>query len=167
MLGLEAKSKFNAFCTNIYVKRAIILACTCTNLLLCKKPLQWSYRHFFKRFQTEQRILTVNKSKIIGEKTLNGDHFGTERNHELNNDEKTLFGVFYQICDKCFIPLTAKYVYLRFSKIVSFLQVLSQFLLGLEARSDLIAFYTKFSVQRAIFLPSTCTSLLLCSKPVH
>ena len=36
----------------------------------------------------------VNKSKIIDEKTLNGDHFGPECNHELNSNEKILFWVF-------------------------------------------------------------------------
>ena len=33
----------------------------------------------------------VNKTKIIAKKSFNGDHFGTECNHELNNDEEMLF----------------------------------------------------------------------------
>ena len=41
----------------------------------------------------------VTKSKIICERALNGRHFETEGNHELNKHEKTLHWVFYQICD--------------------------------------------------------------------
>ena len=48
----------------------------------------------FFRLQTEERVLKVNKSKIIGENIFNGDHFGTEGNHESSNDEKTLLWVF-------------------------------------------------------------------------
>ena len=33
----------------------------------------------------------VNKYKITGEKSFNGDQLGTEGNQELNNNEKTLF----------------------------------------------------------------------------
>ena len=53
---------------------------------------------FFWRFQTEERVLRVSKSKITGENTFNGDHFEIEGNHESSKDEKTLFGVFLQIC---------------------------------------------------------------------
>ena len=49
---------------------------------------------FFLRFQTEKRVLRVNKSEITGENTFNGDHFETEGNHEPSEDEKTLFWVF-------------------------------------------------------------------------
>ena len=60
-----------------------------------------------------------------------------------------------------------KYVYLRFSSFVWFLQFLSHFLWVLEARSKLTQYYTKFWVNRARFFASTCTSLLLRSKPVQ
>ena len=43
---------------------------------------------FFLRFQTEERVLTVNKSKITGENTFNEDHFEIEINH--------CFGYFYR-----------------------------------------------------------------------
>ena len=36
-------------------------------------------------------ILRVNKTKITGENTFNGNHFETEGNHGLNKDKKTLF----------------------------------------------------------------------------
>ena len=64
-------------------------------------------------------------------------------------------------------PLTTKYVYLRFLNIVWFLELLSHLLLVLEARSELTAFCTKFYVKRAIFLASTCTSVVLRRKPVQ
>ena len=35
----------------------------------------------FLRFQTAERVLRVNKSKITDENTLNGDHFEIEGNH--------------------------------------------------------------------------------------
>ena len=98
----------------------------------------------FLRFQTEEGVLRVNKSQITGENTFNGDHFEIEGNHGSSKYEKTLFWVFLQICDQCFNPQTAKYVSLRFSSIVWFLQFLSHFLRILEARSKLILFYTKF-----------------------
>ena len=40
------------------------------------------------------RNLRVNESNIIGENTLNGDHFATEGNYDTNNTGKTLFWVF-------------------------------------------------------------------------
>ena len=105
----------------------------------------------FLRFQTEQCVLRVNKSKITGEKTFNVDHFEIEIKHGSSTDEKTLFWVFLLICDQSFNSYTAKYVYVRFSSIVWCLQFLCHFLWVLEARSKLILFYTKFSVNRARF----------------
>ena len=50
---------------------------------------------FFLRFQIEERILRVNKSKITAENTFNGDHhFEIEGNHGSSKDKKTLFWVF-------------------------------------------------------------------------
>ena len=60
-----------------------------------------------------------------------------------------------------------KYVYMRFSSIVWFLQFLSNFLWVLQARRKLILSYTKYWVYRATFLASTCSSLVLRSKRVH
>ena len=57
---------------------------------------------FFQKCQSEERVLRVNKSKITGENTFNGDHFEIQGNHESSKDEKTLFCVFLQICDRCF-----------------------------------------------------------------
>ena len=37
---------------------------------------------FFQIFQTKERVLRVNKSKITDEKAFNGDHFETEDNYE-------------------------------------------------------------------------------------
>ena len=59
---------------------------------------------FCQRFQTKECILRVNKSKSTGENAFNGDHLGTEGNHEPNNDKKNLFWIFFQICDPCFNP---------------------------------------------------------------
>ena len=59
---------------------------------------------YFWRFQTEEFVLRVNKSKITGENTFNGDHFEIEDNHESTEDEQTLFCFFLQICDPRFNP---------------------------------------------------------------
>ena len=45
---------------------------------------------FFEKFQTEEYILSVNKSKNTAENTFNGDHFWTEGNNKPSNKEKTL-----------------------------------------------------------------------------
>ena len=45
----------------------------------------------FLRFQTKECILRVNKSKITGENTFNGDHFELGGNHESSRHEKILF----------------------------------------------------------------------------
>ena len=42
---------------------------------------------FFLRFQTEERVLRVNKAEITGEKDFNGDLFEIEDNHESSKDE--------------------------------------------------------------------------------
>ena len=85
----------------------------------------------------------VNKTKSTGENAFNGDHLGTEGNHESSNNEKDLFWVFLLICVLCF-TLDRKGVYIRFLSILWLLQLLSHLLLGLETRSKLISFYTKF-----------------------
>ena len=69
----------------------------------------------FLRFQTHERILRFNKSKIKTENTFNGNHFEIEVNLGLDEVAKILFWVLFQICDQCFNPYTANYVYLRFS----------------------------------------------------
>ena len=46
---------------------------------------------FFLRFQTKERILRVNKSKITGENKFIGDQFGVEGNHGSSKNEKVLF----------------------------------------------------------------------------
>ena len=45
----------------------------------------------FLSFQTEERILRVNKSEITGENAFNGNLFEIEDNHESSKDEKTWF----------------------------------------------------------------------------
>ena len=44
---------------------------------------------FFVRFQTEDRVLRINKSGITGENAFNGHFFEIEDNHESSKDEKT------------------------------------------------------------------------------
>ena len=46
---------------------------------------------FFQRFQTEKQVVKVNKSKITGENTFDGDHFATVANYDSNNGEENLF----------------------------------------------------------------------------
>ena len=41
---------------------------------------------FFLRFQTKERILGVNKNKITGENTLNGDDFDIQGSHGSSKD---------------------------------------------------------------------------------
>ena len=50
---------------------------------------------FFLSFQTEERVLRVNKSEITGQNAFNGDLFEIEDNHESSKDEKTWFQVFF------------------------------------------------------------------------
>ena len=59
---------------------------------------------FFWSFQTEERVLRVNKSKITGENAFNGGLFEVEDNHESSKDEKIWFYIFFQICYPCFHP---------------------------------------------------------------
>ena len=64
--------------------------------------VKWSA--FALRFETEERNLRVNKSKISGQNTFNGNHFGDEGNHRSSKNEKFLFLAFLQFCDQCFNP---------------------------------------------------------------
>ena len=106
------------------------------------------------RFQTEERILSVNKSEITRENAFHGDLLEIEDNHEGIKDTKTLFLAFLQIWYSYFNPQTVEYVYLCFSSIVRVLQFLSHFLQILGARSELTQFQTNFLVNRAKFLES-------------
>ena len=56
------------------------------------------------RFQTKEWVLRVNRIKVAGGNTINGDHFGIEGNHGSSRDEKNFFAVLFQICDQCFNP---------------------------------------------------------------
>ena len=98
---------------------------------------------FFSRFQTEEFVLTVNKSKITGENTFTGNYFGIEGNHGLGKDEKKLFRVFLQIYHHCFNTDVPKHVLLCFSGIDLFFQFFTHLLEVLEARIKLIFLYTK------------------------
>ena len=66
--------------------------------------VQQNYQHFFLRFQAKDQILMVNKSKIAGENTFNGDHFWIEGNPASSKDTKKLFVVFFQISHQSFNP---------------------------------------------------------------
>ena len=70
------------------------------------------------RSQTEERILSVNKSEITGQNAFHGDLFEIKENHESSKNEKIRFEVLLQIFCLWFNPETTKYVYLRFSNIV-------------------------------------------------
>ena len=48
----------------------------------------------FLGFQTEERVLRVNKSKIIGGNSFNGNHFNIEGNHGSSKEKKLCFGYF-------------------------------------------------------------------------
>ena len=105
--------------------------------------------------------------RLLVKNTFNGDHFEIEGNHESRKDEKLILGYF---CRFATSALTLRphnmYIYVFWS-IVWFLHLLSHFPWILESRSKLTLFYTKFWVNRAGVFPSTCTSLLLCIKPVQ
>ena len=58
---------------------------------MISKPGQWNYSHFFLRFQTEERVLRVNKSEITGENHFNGGLFDIKDNHESRKEENTWF----------------------------------------------------------------------------
>ena len=47
---------------------------------------------FFLRFQTEVRVVRVNKSNITGENTFNRDHLIIEGNH--GSRKKLFWGIF-------------------------------------------------------------------------
>ena len=80
---MKYKSKLIIFYLEVSVNRVKFLASTCTSLSLRSKPVQGN--------QTEQRVIRVNKIKIIGENTLNGDYLGIGCNHGSSNYEKYLF----------------------------------------------------------------------------
>ena len=69
--------------------RLIVLVCTSTVIIIV--PVQLNYRQFFLRFQTEERILRINKSEITGENAFSGDLREIENNHEYSKDEKAWF----------------------------------------------------------------------------
>ena len=54
------------------------------------------------RFETKELLLNVNKNKLSGEKSFNGDDFGIEGNHGSSPGKKVLFWVFLQVFHQCF-----------------------------------------------------------------
>ena len=46
---------------------------------------------FCLRFQTEECVLSINKSKFTSENTFNGDYFKIEEYHGSGTDKKNLF----------------------------------------------------------------------------
>ena len=75
--------------------------------------------------------------------------------------KKECLEVFLQICDHFFNRWTPKHIYLRFWSIFSVLQFFNIFLWIFKARSNLILFYVKYSINRLGLFASTCTSWLL------
>ena len=57
----------------------------------CEANHDTEINEIFLKFQIEEHVLRVNKSKITGENTFNGDLLHTEGNHRSRKDEKTLF----------------------------------------------------------------------------
>ena len=66
--------------------------------LVLKPSSTVKLRPFFWKFQTEERVLRLNKSKITSENTFNRYDFDIEGNYESYKDRRTLFWVFLQIC---------------------------------------------------------------------
>ena len=79
--------------------RTRFLACTFTNLLLCRTVKLLA---IFLRFQTEEQVLRDNKSKISGGKAFNGDNLQLRGNHGSTKDKERLCREFLQIFDWCF-----------------------------------------------------------------
>ena len=61
-------------------------------LVCCRTANQYSeITSIFLRFQTEERVLRVNKSEIAGENNLMEIFFETEDDHEPSKNENTCF----------------------------------------------------------------------------
>ena len=138
--------------SNNFKIRGIFLASRCTSLLLCSKPVQRNYRHFFQRFQTEGCILRVNKSKLLVNTILMEIIWQLQIAMIKLKTKKHCFGYFARFV-VCGLTLQiAKSVYLLFfSNIVWILRFLCHFLLVLEAGSKLTAFHTKFFLKAVVF----------------
>ena len=76
---------------------------------------------FLSRFQTKEQILWVNKSKITGENTFNGDHFGLKGDHESIKEVKILFGVIFQGFEHPYILYKYTYVFRALFRFCNFL----------------------------------------------
>lgn len=87
-------------------------------------------------------ILTLPKVKMLSSRYFCDILF------LVRYDDEVVFRVFLFFL-QAFNPQTAKYLYIRFSIIVWFLQFLSYFLFLLEGSNKLILFCTKFRVKRA------------------
>ena len=90
---LEVRSKLILFYTKFWVEpdfwRLHVLVCCCA------ANQYTEITDIFLRFQTEEHILRVNKSKITGKNTFNGDHFEFEGNHGKVKTKKFCFGYFW------------------------------------------------------------------------
>ena len=59
---------------------------------------------FLVSFQTEEHVLSIDKSEITGENAFTGVLCQIRDNHESSKDEKTSFYVFLQIGYQSFNP---------------------------------------------------------------
>ena len=107
---------------------------------------------FYQRFQTEEGALRLVEAKVTTENASNGYHFRSEGNHEYSNNEKTFFWYFLEICDQCFNPQTAKYVYLRFQSLLWFLYFLGHLLLFQRIRVNLFHSTSNFKQNKPGFM---------------
>ena len=64
---------------------------TFTSVCCCAINQYTEIRGIFLRFQTEEHVLRINKSKISSENTFNRNHFEIEDNHGSSKDKKALF----------------------------------------------------------------------------
>ena len=86
---------------------------------------------------------------------------------QVKTKKKKCFVDFCRFSHQSFGYYSTKYIYLTFWIIVQFFEFFSQLLLVSEARSQLILFYGKFSVNRVKLLTSTYISFLQRSKPAE
>ena len=68
----------------------------CTSLLIGRQHTSiGKLTPFFQRFEAKEHILRDDKTKVIGDNTLNLNYFESEINHESSNNKKFLFFAFF------------------------------------------------------------------------
>ena len=124
---LDLKTKFIKFGTKFQVKGANFLPSSCTNLLLCNKPVQRNSLRFSKIKKKTVRALRINETKVTSRNTAIVNLFVLGNEKESKMTKGPSFRTACEGLDVSVNPQAPNGTYMWFSRLFQFYQLLASY----------------------------------------